>query len=118
MTTRTYRKRSGELVEMPEVSATEAKSAFGQVLERLATAGAVTITRHGKPKAVLLAEEEFEALQAERAGVLEELGARFEDLLDRMQTPAARRGMEAAFGASPDELGRVASDRALRRGEG
>jgi prevent-host-death family protein len=109
---RTYRKHSGELVEMPEISATQAKNAFGEVLERLATVGAIGITRHDKPKAVLLSQEEFESLRRERSETLDELSARFEGLLERMQTPAARRGMQAAFDASPAELGRVAAEAA------
>lgn len=39
----------------------------------------------------------------------------FGELLDRMQTPAARKGMEAAFHASPEELGRAAAKAARRR---
>lgn len=114
MGTRIYRKHSGELVEMPEISATQAKNAFGEVLERLATLGAIGITRHGKPKAVLLSQEEFESLRRERSETLDELSARFEGLLERMQTPAARRGMRAAFDASPAELGRAAAEEAPR----
>lgn len=47
-----------------------------------------------------------------RAGALEELSARFDHLLERMQTPASRRGMEAAFDASPDEMSRTACEQA------
>ena len=36
-------------------------------------------------------------------------------LLERMQTPAARQGMEAAFNASPAELGQAAANAARRR---
>jgi hypothetical protein len=36
------------------------------------------------------------------------LDAKFEALLVRMQTPEARRGMEAAFDSSSVELGRAA----------
>lgn len=114
MATGTYRKTSGELVAMPEVSATRAKNAFGEILESLATVGAITITRHDKPKAVLLAPEEFEALRRASSDTLDELGARFESLLERMQTPAARRGMKKAFGASPARLGQAAAAAARR----
>lgn len=34
--------------------------------------------------------------------------AEFNELLARMQTPQARRGVETAFNASPDKLGRAA----------
>lgn len=111
---RTFRKHTGELVEMPEVSATQAKSTFGEVLERLTVVGAISITRHDKPKAVLLTFEEFEALRRERTETLDELSARFDHLLERMQTPELKRGMEAAFEASPDELGRAAVEAARR----
>jgi prevent-host-death family protein len=110
-----FRKRSGELVEIPEVTATEAKNAFGEVLERVAGVGAVTITRHARPKAVLLDYEEFESLRKTGSETLEALGARFDGLLERMQTPAARRGMKAAFEASPEELGRAAVEEARKR---
>jgi hypothetical protein len=36
------------------------------------------------------------------------LSTKFESLLERLQTPAARKGMEAAFNASPAALGRAA----------
>jgi hypothetical protein len=45
---------------------------------------------------------------------LDELSARFEGLLERMQTPAARRAMQDAFDASPAELGRAATEEAPR----
>lgn len=118
MAGRTYRKRSGEWVEMPEVSATQAKNAFGEVLDRLATVGAIAITRHDKPKAVLLSQEEFESWRSERSEILDELTARFDGLLEVMQTPAARHGMKAAFDASPAELGRAAVDAARRSEDG
>ncbi|HEY2293167.1 MAG TPA: hypothetical protein VGM86_20900 [Thermoanaerobaculia bacterium] len=62
----TFRNRQGDLVEIPEVAAMQAKNTFG-------------------------------------------------DLLDRLQTPEARRGLEAAFNASPEELGRAAVEIAKRR---
>jgi len=51
--------------------------------------------RHETPKAVSARSETFDALDTE-----------FEDLLQRMQTPAARKGMEMAFNAA---LGRAAT---------
>ncbi len=43
------------------------------------------------------------------------LTSKLEELLERMQTPAARRGMEAAFNASPKELGKAAVEAAKGR---
>ncbi len=43
------------------------------------------------------------------------LSTQFEGLLQRMQSPAARKGMEAAFNANPEALGRAAAKAAKRR---
>ena len=115
MARHTFRNRLGELVEIPEVASTQAKNTFGELLDRVAASGAVAITRHDTTKAVLLSFEEFESLSSARAEALDSLSARFDDLLDRMQTPAARKGMEVAFHASPEELGRAAAKAARRR---
>ena len=107
MARRVFRNRLGELVEIPEVAASQAKNSFGELLDRVATAGAVAITRHDTPKAVLLSLEEFESLSSTRAETLEALSAKFEGLLERLQTPAARNGLEAAFNATRARGGRV-----------
>jgi antitoxin Phd len=36
------------------------------------------------------------------------MNGEFDELLGRMQTPEARAGMRAAFGASPKQLGKAA----------
>lgn len=118
MTKHIFHNRSGELVEIPEVTATDAKNAFGRVLDRVAGVGAVAITRHDKPKAVLLDYEELESLRRERSQTLEELGARFDGLLERMQTRTARVGMTKAFDAPPEELGGAAAELAPKPREG
>jgi prevent-host-death family protein len=115
MAKHTFRNHLGEFVEIPEIAATQAKNAFGELLDRVAVSGAVAITRHDMPKAVLLSFEEFESLSRARAETLDALGAKFEDLLDRMQTPAAKKGMEAAFNATPAVLGQAAAKAARRR---
>lgn len=115
MSSHTFRNRLGELVEIPEVAATQAKNAFGDLLDRVATSGAVTITRHDMPKAVLLSFEEFESLSSARSETLDALSTKFENLLERMQSPTARRGMEEAFNTPPASLGRAAVDAVKRR---
>ena len=109
----TFRNRLGELVDVPSVAATRLKNELGAVLEEAAR-GAVAITRHDAPKAVLVAYEEFQALVNSRAQSLGELDAEFDALLARMQTPKAKKGVEAAFRASPTELGRAAARPAAR----
>jgi antitoxin Phd len=106
--TLTFRNSHGELVDLPAVAATRLKNEFGSVLEQALRGGAVAITRHETPKAVLVAYEEFQALVRDRAPSLHDLHAEYDVLLARMQTPAARRGMAAAFDAAPAQLGRAA----------
>ncbi len=115
MATHTFRNRLGELVEIPEVAATQAKNTFGELLDRVAVSGAIAITRHDMPKAVLLSYEEFESLSSTRTETLDALSTKFDGLLERMQSPAARKGMEAAFNATPEALGRAAAKAAKRR---
>ena len=60
------------------------------------------------PKVVLVSYDEFQALVRERAPGLSDLRADYDVLLARMQTPAAKRGMAAAFDATPAQMGRAA----------
>jgi prevent-host-death family protein len=111
----TYRNRDGELVDVPTVAATQFKNEFGAIFERAALGGAVAITKHNTPKAVLLSYAEFEALTKSSSPVLDELTDEFDALLDRMQTRGAKAATAAAFGASPGELGRAAVEAARGR---
>jgi prevent-host-death family protein len=108
-----FRNRLGQLIDLPVVTASRFKSEFGTVFEQAAVGGAVAITKHDMPKAVLLSFDEFQALVAARSPRLDALGDEFDALLARMQTPAARQGLSDAFDASPDELGRAAVVAAL-----
>jgi len=93
-----FRNRHGEEVDVETVSATTAKNEFGRVLDSALAHGAVAITRHDAPRAVLLDIEEYDALVAQKAP-LERLTAKFDALLDGMQAPSAKAGVRAAFGA-------------------
>ncbi|BFU95283.1 MAG: hypothetical protein NTNFB02_20050 [Nitrospira sp.] len=104
----TFRNSRGQLVDISSVAATKVKNEFGAILEKTLHSGAVAITRHDTPKAVLLSLAEFESLVKERGRSLDDLGAEFDGLLARMQTPRARKGVAAAFNASPAQLGRAA----------
>jgi prevent-host-death family protein len=104
----TFRNRQGELVDLPSVAATRVKNEFGAILEQAVHGGAVAITRHDTPKAVLLSFAEFESLVQTRSRTLEDLSIEFDDLLARMQTAKARNRMKKAFNAAPAELGRAA----------
>lgn len=111
----TFRNSQGALVDVPTVAATRFKNEFGAIFEKAALGGAVAITRHDKPKAVLLSFAEFESLVKASAPALDDLNAQFDGLLARMQTPKASKGMAAAFKASPAELGRAAVKVATRK---
>jgi antitoxin Phd len=113
--THAFRNRKGELVSMPEMPASKAKSTFGEVLERVAATGGVAITRHNVPKAVVISWEEFESLSRARSESLEALADQFEGLLASMQGPRARAALTRAFEASPEELGRAAVEAARAR---
>jgi prevent-host-death family protein len=103
-----FRNRDGELVDVPTVAATRFKNEFGAVFEQATTSGAVAITKHNTPKAVLVSYAEFEALTRASAPELDELTEEFDALLAGMQTPQAKSGVAAAFDATPEELGRAA----------
>lgn len=115
MSTLTFRNSRGELVDLPTVAASRFKNEFGAIFEQAALGGAVAITRHDAPKAVLLSYAEFESLVESRTPALENLSAQFDGLLASMQSPKARTGMAAAFNASPAKLGRAALKAAARR---
>jgi antitoxin Phd len=111
----TFRNSQGDLVDVPAVAATRLKNEFGAVLEQAVRGGAVAITRHDTPRAVLVSYEEFQALVKARSQSLADLTAEYDALLADMQTPAARKGMAAAFNASPAQLGRAAARAARKR---
>lgn len=108
MATLTFKNSRGELVDVPTVAATRVKNEFGLILEQATHTGAVAITRHDTTKAVLLSLVEFESLVSARSQKLDVLANEFDELLAAMQTPKSRTGMNAAFNATPAQLGRAA----------
>jgi prevent-host-death family protein len=110
-----FRNSQGELVDIVEVAATRFKNEFGAMFEQAALGGAVAITKHDAPKAVLISYDEFRALMRARSPGLDDLGAQFDALLAGMQAPRAKKGMAAAFDASPAKLGRAAVKAARKR---
>ncbi len=110
----TFRNSRGDFVDVPSVAATRVKNEFGVILEQALHGGAVAITRHDKPKAVLISYEEFKALIKDRTPSLHDLRAEYDELLSGMQTPGARKGMDAAFNATPAQLGKAAVKTATR----
>ena len=101
---------------MTSVTATEAKNEFGRILEKVLQGDTVIITKHNDPKAVLISVEQFNALSRANRVKLDTLSGEFDALLARMQAPATRAGMKAAFDASPKQLGKAAVAAARKRG--
>ena len=108
MSALTFRNKLGELVDIDSVPATRFKTDFADVFEQAVRGGPIAITKHNAARAILISVEEFESLVLERTNSLDALGAQFDGLLARMQTPAAKKGVHAAFNASPKALGAAA----------
>lgn len=107
---------SPRVAEMPTVSATELKNATADVFEQVAARRAVAITRHDKPRAVLLSVEQYEELTGQQnPDWLEKLHEEYRGLLERMQGPKQRAAAERAFNATPEELGEAALWAAQKR---
>lgn len=96
-------------------TATEAKNEFGRILEKAIRGSVVVITKHNAPKAVLMSMDEFNALSRAPESKINALSAEFDSLLARMQGSVARNSMEAAFHASPKQLGEAAVAAAARK---
>ena len=98
------------------VTATEAKNKFGRLLEKAMQGGVVVITKHDEPKAVLISMNEYTALTSAPESRINTLSAEFDSLLMRMQKPGVRNSMQAAFRASPKQIGKAAVVAARKRG--
>ena len=91
-----------------QIPATVAKNNFGSILDDVMRGRDVVITKHNSPKAVVMSVERFSALARASSPDLTALAADFDARLARMQTPKIRGAIQAAFDASPGELGRAA----------
>ncbi|HEX6648877.1 MAG TPA: type II toxin-antitoxin system Phd/YefM family antitoxin [Pyrinomonadaceae bacterium] len=96
-------------------TATEAKKEFGRLLEQAIQGTTILITKHDSPRAVLISIDHFERLQEAPPAKLNTLTEQFDTLLERMQSPKARRGMAAAFRADNKQLGKAAVAAARKR---
>jgi prevent-host-death family protein len=96
-------------------TATEAKNEFGRLLEQAIQGTTVLITKHDSPRAVLISIDHFQTLQEAPQAKLNVLTEQFDTLLERMQSPKARRGMAAAFRANKKQLGKAAVAAARKR---
>lgn len=98
------------------MNATKVKNQMGQVLDKVMQGEIVLITRHETPKAAVIPMAEFEKLSRATGERLSTLSRKYDTMLARMQTPEARKGMKAAFDASPKQLAQAALRLARKRG--
>ena len=101
MPTLTFRNQTGDVVDVPSVPSTHAQNQFRSVLDSVLKSGAVAITRHATPEAVLVSAELFAALVAGQKSKLESLTVEFDGLVASMQKPGFAKGMKAAFNGVP-----------------
>ena len=99
---------SARVRELPTVSATDLKNSTADVIEQVASKRAMAITRHDKPRAVLVSIEEYEALTGQEPEYLAGLMEKYRGMLDRMQEPEQKAAAERLFQATPEELGAAA----------
>jgi prevent-host-death family protein len=97
------------------ITATEAKNAFGRVLDTALSRGVVAITKREKVRAVVLSLEAYDALRQSSSRMLAGLESEFDALVTGMQTPKARAAGDALFAAKPAGLGRAAKKAAARK---
>lgn len=117
VTSRAFRGRQrDEESESVSFTATEAKNEFGRILEKAIQGGTVVITKHDAPKAVLISMNQFNTLKHAPELKLDTLTDEFDTLLARMQGSKARVRMNAAFHATPEQLGKAAVAAARKRG--
>ncbi len=114
---RTHVDPLGRRREAPvRMNATKVKNQMGHVLDRVIQGEIVLITRHETPKAAVIPMAEFDKLSRPAGDRLGALSSKYDAMLARMQTAAARKGMKAAFDASPKQLAQAALAFARRRG--
>lgn len=103
-----------QLGAVTTVAASAAKNQFGQVLDSALRDGAVVITKHDTPRAILMSIEEFEAMTMPRTK-LQALSHTYDAMLAEMQAPKARAAVDKAFNATPKQLGAAAVSSARKR---
>ncbi len=94
--------------ELPTITATVLKNSTADVLDQLAPDQAVAITRHNKPRAVLLTVDHYDALMAGQTKWLAELHEEYRGMLAKMQTREQKAAALRLFRATPEELGAAA----------
>jgi prevent-host-death family protein len=114
MSDESLRRLRAQLGPVTTVAASDAKNQFGQVLDSALRDGAVVITKHDSPKAILISIDEFDAITQPRTK-LDSLSAKFDEMVAAMQRPAAKNAVDKLLDATPKELGAAAVKAARRK---
>jgi prevent-host-death family protein len=107
--------RSPRLRELPTVTATALKSSTAEVLDQVSRGHAVAITKHDKPRAVLVSYEDYVSWKSKDDEVFETFFEEYQGMLDAMQSPEQKAAALRLFEATPEELGEAALRGAQRR---
>ncbi len=104
--------------EYRDVTATELKRTFGEVLEQVIRGRRVRVTRHGRAgeRVVLLREADLAALEARALSPLDALREEFDRLVERMQSPEAKQAAADVGTASAEEIAAAAVKKPATRG--
>ncbi len=102
--------------ELPAVTATALKNSTSDVLDQVSAEGAVAITKHNKPRAILISVAQYEGMRGTESNLLNELQAEYRGMLEKMQEPEQKAAAKRLFEATPEELGAAAVRAAQRNG--
>jgi len=95
---------------MVEITASDAKNHFGEVIAQVATGKVVAVKRHNETVGVIVPAEEYERMRKASSGKLNLLTAQFDELVDQMQQPGfmdkARNALDAMAQQAPAPAGR------------
>ena len=90
------------------ISVTELRRNLAAAIRRVREGEHVHITQNGQPTAVLVSAREYERLVGLPREGLPDFEAQFHSLIEKMQTPEQRRGVERFFRMTGEELGEAA----------
>lgn len=100
--------RAPRLHELPTITATELKGATAEVLERVSAGAAVAVTKHDKPRAVIVPYEDYVSWKSGQADLFDRLLEEYQGVLEDMQSPEQKAAAKRLFEATPEELGEAA----------
>ncbi len=106
--------RSPRLRELPTVTATALKSSTAEVLDQVSRGHAIAITKHDKPRAVLVSYEDYVSWKSKDDEIFETFFEEYQGMLDAMQSPEQKAAALRAFNATPEELAEAAVEGARR----